>query len=169
MKKSLLLMLLAIVSVVAFAQKQDPNEGLTFKYVYQGSELYYHIYSEGKAELTGEVFSANLRGEVVIPGEIKVKGRTYKVTSINNGDKMLFKYKNNITSIVVPSTIRRVRAGTFKHMSGLKKVTFYCNDISASAFGDCPNLKEVYLKAGGPDQFRDDDNPTKNLRVRIVR
>lgn len=150
MKKILLLFAAVLVATAAFAQKSIV--GITFGFKYQGDELYYKVTSDatsssaGTVAVTSCVQSASLSGTVTIPDEVKHKGKTYKVTSL---EKNAIVRDHNITKIVVTGNIKNIPSSAFCNLPEL--TTIYCESgvetCSTSAFVDCPKLKTVSVSS----------------------
>ena len=150
MKKILLLLAAMLVASAALAQKS--MIGITFSYQYKGNELYYKVTSDpssgnpGTVAVTSCVQSANLKGTVSIPDEVKHKGKKYKVTSL---EKNAICRDHNITKIEITGQIKNIPSGAFSYLPEL--TTVYCEQgvetCSTTAFVNCPKLKTVSVSS----------------------
>lgn len=82
-------------------------------------------------------------GDVVIPATFTYEGTNYKVTKIQG-----FCGCENITSVKIPSTVKKIEDSAFAKCTKLKSVKMSKMDsIGQSAFAYCSSLKEVYINA----------------------
>lgn len=104
-------------------------------------------------------------GDVVIPATFTYEGTNYKVTNIGS-----FCDNKNITSVEIPSTVKKIEESAFANCTKLKSVKMskmdsigiaafkYCSSlksvkmskmdsIGSGAFAYCSSLKEVYINA----------------------
>ena len=88
------------------------------------NEIYYVLDPiEGTAQVTE---TPKLYGDVVIPSEIKVGNRTYRVNEI--GEKA-FKGNKNIDAIVIPSSIEHIYRSAFDGTGLMKNKAFWENGV----------------------------------------
>lgn len=97
------------------------NNGLVFKY----DNLHYKILSGKTVEVTGDVRSV-CKGHVEIPNMVKHGGKTYQVVGIG---KNAFADQTQLTSIVIPKTIRGIAENAFRN-TGLKDVVIPGDKVS---------------------------------------
>lgn len=82
-------------------------------------------------------------GDVVIPATFTYEGTNYKVTQIGR-----FCDNKNITSVEIPSTVKKIEESAFANCTKLKSVKMSKMDsIGSRAFANCSSLKEVYINA----------------------
>ena len=95
--------------------------------------LYDYNHEDQTATLVKVTISDKTHEEkLVIPAELQVEGKTYKVTAIDR-DAVLFLFTSNITSIEFPSTLRELNASinvtpklkTIKIMGDIEKIGIY--------------------------------------------
>lgn len=173
MKKILLLFVAVLVATAAFAQKS--MIGITFGYQYKGNELYYKVTSDpsgsnpGTVAVTSCVQSANLKGTVSIPDEVKHKGKRYRVTSL---EKKAIINDHNITKIEVTGQIESIPSKAFCNLPELVTVyleqgVVYCSD---EAFLDCPKLKTISVGSSCKSTLDNINMAFKSgVKVKVVR
>ncbi len=81
---------------------------------------------------------------VVIPASVKLKGKTFKVVSVENG---VFKNNNKLKSVKIGKNIKTIGEGTFSGCKKLADVKMGKNIISikANAFSKCPSLTFITI------------------------
>lgn len=77
----------------------------------------YYYFMENEAEVTNGDIAYS--GAVVIPAFVTYQGKIYSVTCIGNN---AFADCSNMTSIKIPSTLKRIKAGAFKNCTSLSKI-----------------------------------------------
>lgn len=101
-------------------------------------------------------------GSVVIPATIKNNNRTYNVTAITGVNSGItsceipegvssigtaFQGRNYLTSIIIPSTVKRIENEAFKNCSSL--ITVYIPEgltyIGTNAFQNCSGLQSITI------------------------
>jgi hypothetical protein len=108
------------------------TEGVTIYYTWEknNTELsvscrgsYYHDYTE-------------YSGNVVIPSSVDYNGKTYYVTSIDDG---AFQFCTTLTSVTIPSSVTNIGADAFNNCQRLTSVTIpnSVKNIDSRAFKDC--------------------------------
>ena len=91
----------------------------------------------------------NVVGDLVIPETVEHEGTTYRVTSmVNYAFEPYFNY-NDLTSVVIPSSITYLPKGAFWRCEGLKSVWLppTLTSIGESAFRGCKSLTKVIIPA----------------------
>ena len=115
----LLTMLMSMTGSKTFAHDiaESNSDGVTIYYVWTNSE---------KNELavscrgsSGNSYSNEYSGNVVIPESIVYQGNTYSVTSIGNS---AFSYCNNLTSVTIPNSIKSINYRAFYECSSLSSI-----------------------------------------------
>lgn len=82
-------------------------------------------------------------GDVVIPATFTYEGTNYKVTNIGS-----FCDNKNITSVEIPSTVKKINDFAFSGCKNLKSVKMSKMDsIGQLAFANCSSLKEISVNA----------------------
>lgn len=81
--------------------------------------LIYQLNNDGTATLYGKTITA-ITGDVIIPDVVTDEGKTYTVTEINGRP---FKGNTNITSVQLPSGLKKLVGRTFEGCTNLEKVT----------------------------------------------
>lgn len=133
----------------------DPKTKSVYTVTKQGTSV---AYTSGK----------NVRkSTLTIPSKIKLKGVTYKVTSVSNN---ALKNNKKVKNVVIAGSVSKIGSGAFQGCTSLKKVkigsgvktiggkAFYgCQNltsialgrnvtsIGSSAFGNCTSLKKITL------------------------
>lgn len=112
--------------------------------------IYYNITSA--TDLTVEVTYRGSRvteyrdeyiGEVTIPSTVSYDGNTYSVTSI----AAAFSTCSNLTSIIIPASVKNIGGSAFKYCSNLTSVTIPdgVTSIGSEAFLECTSLTSIIL------------------------
>ncbi len=96
-------------------------------------------------------------GDIVIPETVVYEGTIFTVSSIRGGheDRGMpyydgpFEY-SSITSIIIPKTIKKIEAYTFRNSKNLKSVIFEGNveSIGEGAFLDCSSIESFEIPEG---------------------
>ncbi len=107
-----------------------------------------------KTALTAKVTSGDYHGkDLIIPSSIKLENRTYEVTEIGAnafaGDKN-YSYKNGVTSIVLPNTIKKIETSAFYYNTNIISVIIptKVTRIEENTFYNCTSLISVDLPEG---------------------
>ena len=121
---------------------QNNNGSITYKgKIIDG--LNYSPISESEVEL----LSNNYSGNIVIPSEITVDEKTYKVTSIGNS---AFSNCTGLTSVTMPNSVTSIGNNAFQSCSSLTSVTIpnSVTSIGSSAFSNCSSLTSISIPEG---------------------
>lgn len=104
----------------------------------------YSIDEDAKTAKVAYWQDKSLSGSVVIPSTITYEGITYPVTEIEEG---AFSENENITSVTIGASVKRIGNDAFDQCKGLKSVTIGKNVtyIGEDAFADCTNLTDVTM------------------------
>ncbi|MCR5430284.1 MAG: leucine-rich repeat domain-containing protein, partial [Eubacterium sp.] len=96
------------------------------------NSIRYFVYNNEKTARIIEGFD-NLKGNIKIPENVTINGKTYKVTII---DANAFSNINAITSVELPDTIKSIRANAFSN-TGIKEMRIpdSVEEIDTYAFG----------------------------------
>ena len=133
MKKSFLLLLLALLPVLASGYDAEIDG------------IYYDL-SQGtkEAEVTSKG-SNSYSGNVVIPSSVTYKGNEYSVTSIDGA----FYECTGLTSVTIPNSIINIGRFAFSGCPSLKSITIpsSVSNIGEGAFYGCTGLTEVNFNA----------------------
>ncbi len=83
------------------------------------------------------------RGDIVIPGTVTHKEKTYRVTSINS----FALYCSDLTSVMISDGVQNIGHGAFAGCDNLTKVVFGTDVslIDGRVFDSCVGLKDVYF------------------------
>jgi hypothetical protein len=103
-------------------------------------DIYYKIFPETR---TAYVTSGDIYiDEVVIPSKIKYKGKTYRVTGI---DEAAFKEECFITSVSIPESVTEIGDSAFYKCDALTEVNIPegVTRIGRCAFTDCESLMSI--------------------------
>ena len=143
MKKQLLLFVMMLLPMVTNAHDIEVQNG-------DGVTIYYNYINDG-TELavtyrgtSGDDYSNEYTGNVVIPEEVTFMNRTRKVTSI--GDSA-FLGCPGLTSITIPNSVTSIGGSAFQACSGLTSITIpnSVTSIGNSAFSGCSGLTSVTI------------------------
>lgn len=155
MKQKLILALLALLPMFAFAEKQGV--------IYEG--IYFIIYDDGTAHVTWN--PERYSGDVVIPASFVYNEKEYHTVSITDYafydcydltsislpyglgfiGPMAFQYCVQLEEIYIPETVNTIAAGAFADCISLHK--FNCPkqlvNIGEGAFYNCPHISSLNL------------------------
>ena len=109
-----------------------PNEdGVTITYEIVGNQV----------EVVSD-YQNTYRGTVSIPSDVTYDGKKYEVYSIG---KLAFIYRDELTSINLPNTIKRIGTGAFSECSALAtvKMSEAIEFIGERAFAECSLLESI--------------------------
>lgn len=145
MKKvlSLLLVMLPVSSILAFSAITPSGHTLMYQ-------------SIGNNEVTvsrGYAGAGTLSGSLIIPDTVISAGQTYIVVGISddfsNNNSGYFENQYQLTSVILPSTMRYIGSRAFQNCSNLSVISM--NDglqrIGYQAFAGCSNLTVVSIPA----------------------
>ena len=116
-----------------------------FPYGIEVDGIYYGLIGTQRAYVThpGD-WSAGYTGEVVIPSQISYGGRTYTVTSV---DENTFAGCDELTSVLLPPTVRAVSSCAFVGCSSLRQVSLpeTIEGFGSCVFTGCTSLEQAIL------------------------
>lgn len=145
-----------------------PAVALEFKYTYEGQTLNYRILDEDAktAEVTLHLYT-DITGALVIPAEVTYDSNVYSVTQIGSNafvnkteltsviipnsvktiDDFAFAFCTGLTSLTIPNSVTRIGAGAFLNCTGLTSLTIpnSVTTIGDFAFSKCTGLTSVTL------------------------
>ena len=86
-----------------------------------------------------------IKGTVTIPSQVKIKGVTYKVTSVGAS---AFKNNTKITKVIIGKNVTKIGTKAFYKCTSLKSLTISgkVKYIGKYAFAYCKKLKSVTVK-----------------------
>ncbi|MBQ1177958.1 MAG: leucine-rich repeat domain-containing protein [Bacteroidaceae bacterium] len=142
MKKSLLLLVAALATLVASAQTQVEIDG-----------IWYNLYSdESKAEVTfkgcsWDEYNGEYFGTITIPATVTYEDVEYSVTSIG---ELAFIECNSLTTINIPEGVTSIGEGAFAFCSSLTAINIpeSVTSIGDGAFEHCESLTSITLPEG---------------------
>lgn len=121
------------VKEVVFEETQEADT--TFKFT---------ILSDSTVSVRCGVSPDNLKGDVVIPSTVKIDGKVYTVTEI---EERAFESCDNMKNITIPPSVTTIGAAAFKACFRLKAVEISngVTRIEDRAFESCPLLTSVKI------------------------
>lgn len=147
---------------------------------FKENSIYYNKLSDGKSvEVTfnrgpglgPNSYSADYKGDVVVPASVSYKGKTYKVTAI--GDKAFDKCIE-VRSISIPNSVATIGFAAFRttamnqidlpnSVTSIHSEAFYSctslekfvipksvTEIGTKLFGACKNMRSITVERGNP-------------------
>ncbi len=115
--KLLLTMLVFMVSITSFAHDFEAKnaDGVTIYYLWYKGEL--GVCCKGDYS---DSFKNEYSGDIVIPESVQYDGKTYDVTAIFT---FAFESCTELTSIVIPNSVKNIYGGAFRYCRGLTSIT----------------------------------------------
>ena len=109
--------------------------------------VYYEVTAETSTARVVTGGYAYYKGDVTIPGEVSIEGKTYAVTAIDN---YAFYGCSDMTSIVLPNGLTSVGEGAFQGCAGLRAVALpgTVAKVGRYAFQACTGLAKMDLPDG---------------------
>lgn len=139
-----------------------------------GTEWDVTIY-DNKAELGANgatpVIPASTSGEVSVPGEITIDGKTYTITSIPDG---AFENCNEITAVNIPASITTIAADAFNGCTSLESFSVGSKNPAYSSRNgilyskDGKTLVKVPAKTSFAATFTEQETATKKDIVEVI-
>ena len=152
MKKILLFLLLLQMSIFAcFADEyKDPASNVIYTYDPAGDRAEVKAGWEHDEDYYGNQYepgSPDAMNEIVILDRITIDGKEYIVDKISY---CAFSYMENVTSVVIPSSVKSIEYGAFLSCKSLSTVVLSqgLNSIGYVAFAGCSSLKQLSLPEG---------------------
>ena len=136
MKKNLLFLLLAILPMVASADKVEIDG------------IYYNLVNKAKqAEVTSNPFERYYYDEVVIPSSVTYNDVEYSVTTI--GEQAFYEC-SSLTSITIPNSVTSIGQEAFSWCYSLTSITIpnSVTSIGSLAFSYCSGLTSITIPNG---------------------
>ncbi len=99
--------------------------------------------AKGEAKITG-LTSNNTKTELSLPSMVANEGGAYVVTSV---EAKAFKGNKNITSVVIPNTVKELKTSAFQDCTNLTQVTIpdSVTKLGNKVFKGCTGLTEIAL------------------------
>ena len=116
-------------------------------YDFEKSGLYYNIKNNSECYVTNKAENvASYSGSVTIPATVNYNGKNYSVTGI---EYKAFSGCNELTSVVIPTSIKYYSTCLFMDCANLSSVTLPNNltEIPGSMCFNCPNLRNITIPA----------------------
>ncbi len=137
MKIRFITTLLTALLTLSVAQAQE------FEFTYKGQTLKYNVTAENEVRV--EKLDDTLSGDVIIPSEVTLGKKKYKVTSL--GRYSAFGHCKNLQSVVIPNSVTSIGGSTFFACPNLQSVVIpnLVTSIGDSTFMGCSNLQNVVI------------------------
>lgn len=87
----------------------------------------------GKSSVSYAKVGSKLKGKVVIADSVKIKGKTYKITSIA---AKAFRNNKKITNVVIGTNVTEIGKQAFYGCNSLKKITIKSTKLTEKKIGD---------------------------------
>lgn len=135
MKKSILVSILVLLSIVAHA------------YDFEKEGIYFNIINGNEVAVVGS--SATL-GEIIIPKTVVYNGITYSVTSIG---VEAFHFNTGLTNVIIPNSITSIGNSAFFGCKGLTSISIpnSVKSIGNYAFLICSGLAKITVEDGNTE------------------
>lgn len=123
----------------------------TYSFSYELNGVYYRCYLNSIDGNTASVIQRpdgeKYKGDIVIASSFTDGGCTYTVTSISN---MAFYFCTELTSLVMPNTIKKIEENAFIGCSNLKtmNISESTETIGKGAFDSCSEWDSIQLPSG---------------------
>ena len=138
MKKHLLSIFVALLSLLASAQDKVEIDGIWYNLITEGNVA--EVTFKGDSHDEYNEYS----GHITIPATVNYEGAEYAVTSI--GD-MALTYCSNVTSITIPESVTSIGQHAFFSCSGLTDISLPegVTSIRMGTFGYCSGLTSITI------------------------
>ena len=142
MKKSLLLLVAALTTLVASAQTKVEINGIWYNLVSKAKQAEVTFKGDSYYEYDDEY-----SGSIIIPATVTYEGVNYSVTSIG---ECAFMYCYSLTSITLPESVTSIGDGAFEHCESLTSITLPegLTSIGKQAFCSCSSLTSINIPEG---------------------
>ncbi|MBR5846332.1 MAG: leucine-rich repeat domain-containing protein [Bacteroidaceae bacterium] len=142
MKKSLLLLVAALTTLVASAQTKVEINGIWYNLVSKAKQAEVTFKGDSYYEYDDEY-----SGSIIIPATVTYEGVNYSVTSIG---ECAFMYCYSLTSITLPESVTSIGEGAFSRCTSLTSITLpeSVTSIGDGAFEHCESLTSITLPEG---------------------
>lgn len=148
MKKTILLLIAALVASIICANGQGPVTRANF--VITVDDVSYEIITDSLDE-DNPVGYAKVRGldnedaqDIVIRNKVEREGMSYNVITIND---IAFDGKENLHTVTIEEGVRKIGQWSFRNCTNLQRVTLpsTIGNIETSAFLSCSSLTDINL------------------------
>ena len=134
---------------------------ITIAHDFKVNGIYYLIINENEVAVTYANYgdSKSYSGDVIIPPSVtNYNGLTYSVTSIG---RYSFRNCDEVTSVIIPNSIRKINDEAFKGCSKLTSITIpeSVTSIGDAAFNDCYRLDTLNYNAVSCADFNSSYKP----------
>lgn len=145
-----------------------PNNWDIQAYDFKVDNIYYNILSDTRREVEVTYGAKNqygqpaclYKGDVVIPREVAYSGCSYTVCQIGESafctgmdwNDLYYDYHENLKSIKLPNTIKRIGKGAFFRCEALTSITIPSSveSIGEGVFSNCKNLRTIFIETSMP-------------------
>lgn len=153
MKKLLaLLMFIFAVVLISCGDDDEPNDNqvvdltnaiLTEDGYYDGGQLYYQIIDQNHYEARVSKAVKNCM-VVTVPEKVKINGKVYTITEIGIS---AFEDRDELTSITLPNTLKRIAKRAFRECNKIESIVLPNSVLSIghAAFADCPKINSITI------------------------
>ena len=113
---------------------------------------------KGIATLKRTTKKIDEKGELLIPSEVVIKEKTYKVTKIADNAFNEYPTKSDVKNLVIPDSVTEIGANAFRGFSSVQKVRLpkSLTDIGSKAFDGCNAITHVCSRMESPKSMSDD-------------
>ena len=148
-KHLLLVMVISVLPLTIMAEQREYTDANKVVYTYDTNGITASVKSgkEGGAGLLADAGCPEAEGDIVIPSQIEVDGKVYKVTEIGRD---AFAYNLYITSVDIAEGVQTLRKNCFWYCRNMAWIRLpqSVNKIEMSAFSVCEKLQSIDLPEG---------------------
>ncbi len=147
-----------VVGTPGYYAQSDGGSGWYYDYLTTEPETSTAIFM-GTAALVDAKKEIHKDHELIIPDEVLISGKKYKVTRIDNNALYNYPTKQDIYSLKVPENITEIGKNAFQYFTKVEKVWLLGNitSIDSKAFDGCTNISRLCSEAeslsAGADVF----------------
>ena len=108
-------------------------------------DLAYDVRTSDESTVNVHAASTEISGDIIIPDSVEYEGKVYKVVALGGGEAFIS--CENLTSVVIPNSVKMITGSAFKWCSNLTSVKLpdSLETIPNQAFNQCFKLADVTI------------------------